>query len=78
MKEFHEKLFNLEAALCIVCLEHFPTIKINEAGVCSHCRADDRIPKLYSAGNNMDPGPLPPELCVSTMLFLFSNAILNV
>lgn len=63
MKEFHEKL---EAALCAVCLEHFPTIKINETGACSQSSADGRVPKLYSAGNNMDPGPQPPEPCLST------------
>ena len=72
LKQFHEKLFKLEAALCVVCLERFPTIKINEAGVCSRCGADTRVPKLYSAANNMDPGPLPPELCVSS----YNNLIL--
>ena len=27
------------------------------------------LPKLYSAANNMDPGPIPPELTVSLKLF---------
>ena len=62
----NEKLLKLEAALCVVCLECFPTIKISKAGACNRCGADSRVPKLYSARNNMDPGPLPPELCVST------------
>ena len=65
IKEFHRKLFAIEAVLCCVCLERFPTIETDDGGVCTRCRADSKTPKIYSAGNNMDPGPVPPELSVS-------------
>ena len=31
---------------------------------CARCGRDKRIPKLYSAANNMIPGPVPPQLQV--------------
>ena len=65
IKEFHRKLFGIKVVLCSVCLECFPNIKIDDGGVCTRCRADSRTLKIYSAGNNMDPGPVPPELSVS-------------
>ena len=38
---------------------------MDTAGVCIHCRNDTEVPGLYSPANNMDPGRVPPELCVS-------------
>ena len=63
--EFHNSLMSLAAVKCTVCLENFPTLKINTAGICTRCHEDKHSPKLYSAHNNMDPGPVPPELKVS-------------
>ena len=34
---------------------------------CSRCGRDKRIPKLYSPANNMDPGPVPPQLQVTSL-----------
>ena len=44
-----------------MCLESFPglSVKRNE---CTRCSRDKKTPKLYSALNLMDPGPVPPEL----------------
>ena len=33
---------------------------------------------LYSAANNMDPGPVPPELCLSSVPCKFSAEIINL
>ena len=63
--EFHNSLMSLTPVKCTVCLENFPTLKINNDGICTRCHEDKHSPKLYSAHNNMDPGPVPPELKVS-------------
>jgi len=63
MREFYLDLTALHT-LCDVCLKQFPSIKTNEAGVCYCCQHDTEVPKLYSAANNMNPGSVPPELCV--------------
>ena len=34
--------------------------------LCVHCNQDNRIPNLCSAANTMDPGPVPPQLQVSS------------
>ena len=65
MREFHTSLVTLQNSLCNVCLECFPSIKTNDSGVCNRCQADKEVPVLYSGANNMDPGPVPPELSVS-------------
>ena len=43
-------------------------LKTNDGGVCTRCRADSRTLKIYSAGNNMVPGPVPSELSVSFLI----------
>ena len=35
-------------------------------GLCVLCCRDKHIPKMCSSANNMDPGPLPPQLQVGT------------
>ena len=65
IKQFHRKLFAIGSSQCSICLERFPTVKTDHEGVCTHCRADIKSPKTYCAENNMDPGPVPPELSVS-------------
>ena len=67
MLNFHSKLASLEFNKCTVCLEHFPNLVMSaKSTVCARCNRDNRIPKLYSAANNMDPGPVPPQLQVSS------------
>ena len=46
------------------CNESFPSIKLAciYSAACNHCSRDKREPKLYSAANSMDPGPVPPAL----------------
>ena len=34
-----------------------------------HCHNDKHVPKLYSFGNNIYPGPIPPALMVIFMEF---------
>ena len=63
--EFHSSLMTLTSVKCTVCLENFPTLKVNTAGICTRCDGDKHSPKLYSPQNNMDPGPVPPQLRVS-------------
>ena len=65
MCEFHNSLFSLESSSCSVCIERFPSKSVDVMNVCRRCTNDKHIPKLYSADNNMDPGPVPPELTVS-------------
>ena len=52
--------------ICSVCLERFPSIKTDEAGVWNRYHADSEV----SAANNMDPGTVPPELCVCKFMYI--------
>ena len=63
MKRFHSRLTSLQFSKCITCLEHFPGLKKRE-GECIRCFGDKHNPKMYSSSNNMNPGPVPPELMV--------------
>ena len=72
MKNFHTKLVSLEFYKCSSCLEHFPELAMSTNRTeCARCGRDKHIPKLYSAANNMSPGPVPPQLqvhvCVNCM-----------
>ena len=58
---FHAKLPS-EFYHCTCCNESFPSLKVSSLCVCSRCSCDTSEPKLYSDGNNMDPGPVPPAL----------------
>ena len=58
---FHAKLPS-EFHHCTCCNESFPSLKVSFLCVCSKCSCDTSEPKLYSDGNNMDPGPVPPAL----------------
>ena len=35
-------------------------------GLCVRCCREKHVPKMCSSANNMDPGPLPPQLQVGT------------
>ena len=71
MVNFHSHLAALQVSKCITCLENFPGLNVRTVlpdssdTECVRCRRDKHIPKLYSSMNNMDPGPVPPELQVS-------------
>ena len=71
MVNFHSRLAALQVSKCITCLEKFPGLNVrtlppdSSDTECVRCSRDKRIPKLYSSMNNMDPGPVPPELQVS-------------
>ncbi len=66
MLNFHSKLASLDFYSCTSCLERFPNLPMApNTTMCARCNRDKRIPKLYSAANNMNPGPVPPQLQVS-------------
>ena len=51
--------------MCTTCSEAFPGLQLHPGSAeCAHCSRDNRTPKLYSNGNNMDPGPIPLQLQV--------------
>ena len=58
---FHSKLAEVKFASCDMCLESFPGLSVKQ-NECSRCSRDKKTPKLYSALNLMDLGPVPPEL----------------
>ena len=68
-QEFHGKLATLQSQLCSICLERHDFSTNDHAGACNRCHNDSLLPKLYSAADNMDPGPVPPELTVTLKLF---------
>ena len=61
----------LQFSKCITYLEKFPGLNVRTVSPdsndteCVRCIRDKRIPKLYPSMNNMNPGPVPPELQVS-------------
>ena len=65
MSKFHYKLAALQVPSCTTCLEKFPGMDVNGQSECFRCSRDKHLPKLYSSHNNMNPGPVPPELMVS-------------
>ena len=66
IKKFHDIISSIESPTCSVCQEHFPGIKMTSNSTsCRRCFRDKKIPKLFSAENNMIPGPVPTELQVS-------------
>ena len=72
--EFYNDLTTLEMKKCSICSEQFPNLKIDSTGSCKRCSMDKHIPKVYSALNNMHPGPVPSELSVSITLL---NILIN-
>ena len=66
MLKFHSDIAGIDCPKCSVCLEQFPGMKLHSSSTeCLRCYRDKHIPKMYSAANNMDPGPVPSELKVS-------------
>ena len=62
MTKFHSQLASLQVLACVTCSEKFPglngrTVPLDIGHTeCVCCVQDKHIPKLYSSGNNMDPG----------------------
>uniref|UniRef100_A0A1X7SF32 DUF6570 domain-containing protein n=1 Tax=Amphimedon queenslandica TaxID=400682 RepID=A0A1X7SF32_AMPQE len=51
----------------------------NWVSECSRCANDKHIPKLYSSGNNMDPGVVPTQIQGLTQAEeMFVSAVLPV
>ena len=66
MNRFHTEMLSIESLLCTTCLEKFPGTKMSvKSSECLRCCRDNKVPKLYSANNNMSPGFVPVELQVS-------------
>ena len=68
--KFHQSLIEIEEPLCLTCLESFPGLTVS-SDECTRCRRDDSTPKLYSDANNMNPGEVPPQLQVITVVTFF-------
>ena len=68
VSKFHEHMSSLSVSKCSVCMEQFPGLQLCcNATECVRCSCDNGSPKLYSSGNNMDPGSQPLELQVSIL-----------
>ena len=65
MTNFHRQLATLTFERCSVCSEGFPGLQLHSQSTeCQRCSRDKHAPKLLSSTNNMDPGPVPPQLQV--------------
>ena len=63
MSSFHDHLASLDSPQCTTCSERFPGLWLCSSSTeCIRCSHDKHSPKVYSAANNMDPGPIPPQL----------------
>ena len=68
MHKFNVNMATLDTPTCSTCSERFPGLHFHSTShECLRCSCDKHIPKLYSSANNMNPGPIPPQL-------QFSNA----
>ena len=66
IRKFHANVAALDAPTCFTCSERFPGLYFHsESNECLCCSRDNHIPKLYSSANNINPGPIPPQLQVS-------------
>ena len=71
MSKFHSEMASLQMSLCITCRERFPglTVRMTPSGTeCLRCVRDKHSPKAYSSLNNMDPGTVPHELFVNSVM----------
>ena len=62
LSAFRAKISCIEYKLCMSCKERFPGLAVSSSGSCTRCSRDKTESRLYSAANNMDPGPLPLAL----------------
>jgi ATP-dependent DNA helicase PIF1 len=71
--DFHKKPDKEQLQTCSCCQEKWFHMGLNEHRICSSCQKADNdinedLPYLYSAANDMDPGPLPPGLELLTQI----------
>ena len=65
MRRFHTHLTTLDMPTCSTCCERFPGIRLASGSTeCARCHKDQHVPKVFSAANQMDPGPIPSQLQV--------------
>ena len=70
MLKFHAHFATMELLRCSTCSEAFPGLHLHPgSSECVPCGRDKRTPKLYSTGNNMDPG----QLKTSTFGLMYYN-----
>ena len=66
MGKFHASMATLDTPVCTTCSERFPGLQLySNSAECLHCSRDKHIPKVYSSAN-MNPGPIPPQMQVSS------------
>ena len=63
MHSFHLDQEHLEHRQCTICKEAWPTRQNlpAETYICYRCKRDKKLPKNFSAGNEMDPGIVPEQ-----------------
>ena len=62
----HKEMVSTESPMCSTCLEKFPGTKMaSKSSECQRCYRDKKVPKLFSADNNMSPESVQDELQVS-------------
>ena len=67
MRKFHASMATLGTPVCTTCSERFPGLQLySKSTECLRCSRDTHTPKVYSSANNMNPGPIPPQLQVSS------------
>ena len=67
MGKFHASMATLDTPVCTTCSESFPGLQLySNSTECLRCSRDKHIPKVCSSANNMNPGPIPPQLQVSS------------
>ena len=72
MAKFHRTMESLQFHGCSTCAECFPNMNVvtrsNGVQECRRCSNDKRIPKVYSSANNMNPGQVPLQLKVTSII----------
>ena len=67
MRRFHAHFASLNSSRCSTCSESSPGLQFRPPSTeYVRCCRDKHVPKMCSSANNMDPGPLPPQLQVGT------------
>ena len=65
MLRFHAHMASLDSPQCSTCSERFSGLRLcSQSTECLRCSRDKHSPKVYSVFNNMDLGPIPPQLQV--------------
>ena len=79
MHTFHANMATLDTPVCTTCSEKFPGLQLySNSTECLRCSRDKHIPKVYSSANNMDPGPIPPQLQVSSTYMILVSVFPRV